>query len=417
MKNKLLTALLCLVVSFGLWLYVITVVSPGSESTFSDIPVEIRNINTLSERNLMILGETTPTVTLRLAGNRSDLLKLNSQNITVQVDASRIIEPGKAELSYTVTYPGNVPNNALTIQTRNPDYIVLEVVERAEKKVPVEFSVNKETIPENYMADNPKTEVKQIKISGPADRIALIEKAVVNIDLTGRTESIHENFTYTLCDAEGSPVDAKYVETDTQQVFVDLRIQRYKVIPLRVNIIPGGGATEKDVTVSFSPDEIMVYGSEAALEKLEYLEVGTLDLGLFTGDQSITFPIELPDGITHAAGEGAMVTVDLSFGSLQTKELTVTNIVLENIPEGMVVKYHAPSLAVTVRGPQDLVEALLKAHHLTAVADLKNVTPGGHMWPVTIQIDGKFPAVGTIGSYQIALEVSEATKAQAQAEE
>ena len=416
MKSKLLTALLCLIVSFGLWMYVITVVSPGSENTFTDIPVEIKNINTLTERDLMILGDTTPTVTLRLAGNRSDLLKLNSQNITVQVDASKIIEAGLAELSYTVSYPGNVPNNALTIQSRNPDYIVLEVVDRAEKPIPVEIIANKESVPPNYIPDEPTSEVKQIKISGPADRIALIEKAVINIDLTGRTESIHENFTYTLCDKDGNPVDAKYVETDTQQVFVDLLIQRYKIIPLRVNIIPGGGATEKDVTVSFSPDEIMVYGSEAALEKLEYLEVGTLDLSLFTGDQSITFPITLPEGITHATGEGAKVTVDLSFGDLVIKKLSVTNIVLQNIPEGMTAKSHTGALEVTVRGPQELL-GVLQASHLTVVADLKNVTPGAHKWPITILIDKKFPVVGTIGSYQIAVAVSEVTEEQNQAEE
>ena len=416
MKNKLLTALLCLIVSFGLWMYVITVVSPGSESTFADIPVEIKNINTLTERNLMILGDVTPTVTLRLAGNRSDLLKLSSQNITVQVDASKIIEAGLAELSYTVSYPGNVPNNALTIQSRNPDYIVLEVVDWAEKPIPVEIIANKETVSPNYMADDPTSEVKQIKISGPADRVALIEKAVINIDLTDRTESIHENFTYTLCDKDGNPVDAKYVETDTQQIFVDLLIQRYKIIPLRVNIIPGGGATEKDVTVSFSPDEIMVYGSEAALEKLEYLEVGTLDLSLFTGDQSITFPIELPEGITHATGEGAKVTVDLSFGDLVIKKLSVTNIVLQNIPEGMVAKNHTGALEVTVRGPQELL-GVLQASHLTAVADLKNVTPGAHKWPVTILSDKKFPVVGTIGSYQIAVAVSEVTEEQNHTEE
>lgn len=411
MKSKLLTALLCLIVSFGLWMYVITVVSPGSENTFTDIPVEIKNINTLTERDLMILGDTTPTVTLRLAGNRSDLLKLNSQNITVQVDASKIIEAGLAELSYTVSYPGNVPNNALTIQSRNPDYIVLEVVDRAEKPIPVEIIANKESVPPNYIPDEPTSEVKQIKISGPADRIALIEKAVINIDLTGRTESIHENFTYTLCDRDGNPVDAKYVETDTQQVFVDLLIQRYKIIPLRVNIIPGGGATEKDVTVSFSPDEIMVYGSEAALEKLEYLEVGTLDLSLFTGDQSITFPITLPEGITHATGEGARVTVDLSFGDLVTNKLTVTNIVLQNVPEGMVAKNYTDFLEVTVRGPKELM-AMMDTSYLTAVADLTNVTPGTHKWPVTILIDKKFPVVGVIGSYQIAVAVSEAAEGQ-----
>ena len=39
MKNKVLTALFSLAVAFGLWLYVITVVSPGSEATFYNIPV------------------------------------------------------------------------------------------------------------------------------------------------------------------------------------------------------------------------------------------------------------------------------------------------------------------------------------------------------------------------------------------
>ena len=81
MKSKIIYGLLSVAIAFGLWLYVITAVSPGSESTFTDIPVEIRNINTLSERNLMLLGDTAPTVTLRLAGNRSDLLKLNSQKM------------------------------------------------------------------------------------------------------------------------------------------------------------------------------------------------------------------------------------------------------------------------------------------------------------------------------------------------
>ena len=406
MKNKVLTALVCFVVAFGLWMYVITVVSPGSESTFSDIPVEIKNINTLTERGLMLIGDATPTVTLRLSGNRSDLIKLSSQNITVQVDASKIIEAGKAELSYTVTYPGNVPNNALTIQSRNPDFIVLEVVERSEKNIPVEFLVNKDTVPEFYMPDDPTSETEFIKVSGPKDRVDQIAKAVVSIDLTDRTESIHESFTYTLCDEDGNPVDAKYVETDTQQIFVDMAIRRYKVIALDVEIIPGGGATEADVTYTLSPDELLVYGSEAALAELDKLIVGTLDLSLFNGDQSITFPISLPEGITHESGEGTVVTVELSFGSLQTKRLSVTNIVLENIPEGMSGKNYTPTLDVIVRGPKELL-ALLQSSHLTAVADLKNVTPGTHKWPVTITIDSKFSVVGTIGNYQIMVAVTE----------
>lgn len=406
MKSKLLTALLCFLVAFCLWTYVITVVSPDSESTFTDIPVEIKNSNVLTDRNLMILADEMPTVTLRLAGNRSDLLKLNSQNITVQVDASKITEAGTAELGYTVSFPGDVPNNALTIQSRNPDYIVLEVVERVEKLVPVEFSINKEAVPENYISADPVTEVTQVRISGPKERVEQIEKAVVTIDLTGRTESVHENFTYTLCNGEGKPVDAKYVQTDKEQIFVDMLIRRYKVIPLKVTVIPGGGATENDITYTLSPDEIMVYGSEAALAELEYLNVGTLELSQLANDQTLTFPINLPEGITHETGQGAVVTVELAFNNLEIKNLSVSNLLLENVPEGMSAKSFTGTVDVTVRGPKELV-ALINASYLTLVADLSDVTPGTHLWPVTVKVDEKFAAVGIIGTYAVTVQVTE----------
>ena len=39
MKSKILTFLLSVLFAFGLWLYVITVVSPDSSGTIGDIPV------------------------------------------------------------------------------------------------------------------------------------------------------------------------------------------------------------------------------------------------------------------------------------------------------------------------------------------------------------------------------------------
>ena len=76
MKNKLLAVLVSAVIAFGLWLYVITVVSPESEQTYYDIPVVLQNKDVLNERGLMIVGEA-PTVTLVLKGNRTILNELN----------------------------------------------------------------------------------------------------------------------------------------------------------------------------------------------------------------------------------------------------------------------------------------------------------------------------------------------------
>ena len=71
MKSKFWRVALSVAISLVLWMYVISVVSPESDETFYDIPVSYQN-DVLDERGLMIVSET-PTVTLHLKGNRSDL--------------------------------------------------------------------------------------------------------------------------------------------------------------------------------------------------------------------------------------------------------------------------------------------------------------------------------------------------------
>ena len=140
MKRKLITVLLSVLAAFSLWLYVITVVSPDSEASF-DVYVQVDNDSTLKEKGLMLNPNQKPMVHLKLSGNRTDLIKLTNENITVKVDAKNIQEydpNAQVQLNYTITYPGNVPNNAITVVSRNPDYIELDIWPYAEKTVPLE---------------------------------------------------------------------------------------------------------------------------------------------------------------------------------------------------------------------------------------------------------------------------------------
>ena len=83
MKNKLTSFLLSVVVAFGLWLYVTTTVSQEATLTIYNIPVVMEGESILSERNLMITAESSQDVDLTLSGKRSDLIKVNSNNITL----------------------------------------------------------------------------------------------------------------------------------------------------------------------------------------------------------------------------------------------------------------------------------------------------------------------------------------------
>ena len=89
-KNRVLSTLLAVSIAFVLWVYVITVVSPNSEVTIYNIPVVVQGEPMLESYGLMNVTENIPSVTLKLSGNRSDLNKVNSSNITVVVDLSKV---------------------------------------------------------------------------------------------------------------------------------------------------------------------------------------------------------------------------------------------------------------------------------------------------------------------------------------
>ena len=63
MKSKLSSMLLSIAIAFGLWTYVITSVSPGSEETYSQIPVILDGEALLAERNLMITSASASSAT------------------------------------------------------------------------------------------------------------------------------------------------------------------------------------------------------------------------------------------------------------------------------------------------------------------------------------------------------------------
>ena len=89
MKNKLISIGIAILIAFGLWMYVITEVSPNSEWTYYDVPVKLEGETVLKERQLIITGISDTSVDLTLSGNRSDLNQLNSANITLKADMTK----------------------------------------------------------------------------------------------------------------------------------------------------------------------------------------------------------------------------------------------------------------------------------------------------------------------------------------
>lgn len=407
MKSKITTILLSVAIAFGLWMYVITSVSPGSEETYYNIPVVMDAEAVLAERNLMITSTSATNVTLKLSGNRTDLYKVNSQNITLKSDLSKIYNEGTHSIGYSIAYPGDVANNAFDVVSQSPKYIVITVERRVTKPVPVEVKWIGST-PENFMSDreNKVLDNDYITISGPASVADLIEKAVIEVDLTEQRESISQSYRYTLCDAEDNAVDAEKITTNVEEVRLDVQIRRVKEVDLKLDVTYAGGANESNTTIEISPAKIRLSGGEAVLEELgDSIMLGKINLAEIAKNHTQTYVITLPEGVTNETGV-TEAEVTITFTGLSTREIVVENIKTVNVPEGMEAELITERFTVTVRGPSTVISKLT-AEDLLAVVDFTGAEADTATFKASIVFGEGFESVGALGTYSVSATVNE----------
>lgn len=415
MKSKVVTFLLALLFACGLWVFVVTVEQPESEQTYYEIPVIYQNNGEelMKDRGLMIVSER-PTITLKLKSTRTNLRNLNESNINILVSLANVTTPGTHKLNYSISYPGNVPSGEVSVVSASMEQISIRVENRITAPIPVEV------IPEGQLADPQNmialTEPEEIEldystieVSGPESVMQDVKKAVVYVDMEGQSQTIAGEYPFTLCDDDGNPV------TDTSNltlnpavnsVNVMLKIYRLKELDLKVKVIPGGGATEATSSINLSPQKIQVYGPESVLEKLEYLEIGVVDLSTITTTEIKTFPILLPEGVTNNTDINEAM-VEIKFPNLITRKLTVENVEFLNLPEGLEAVVNSGPLSVTLRGLPGQMGAL-KVSDLTVTVDMTDAQIGTVVKNMTVTISSRFPDVGVLSTTEVSVIVKEA---------
>ena len=398
MKNKLVSVAISVLIAFGLWMYVITEVSPNSERTYLDIPVKMEGETLLRERNLIITGMSSTNVDLTLSGNRSDLNELNSSNITLKADMTKIYDPGVHKIDYDITYPGNVASNAFNRENQYPDSITV-TVERLirNKEIPVNI-VYQGKAAEGYVVRRADAVLDNthILVTGPESVVDQITQAVITVDLEGQTESISQNYRFTLCNEDGEGVNSELITVNIEEVHMDLTIHRKKQVGLTVTVVPGGGATEEDVELTLSIDSIQLSGSDIALQQVgDTINLGTINLADYETSTDIIFTIPVYEGVTNDSGE-TEVKVKLAFRGLMTREIVITEFLITGVPEGYEGKVITEKLTIKVRGRSELVSKLT-AQDISARVDFTGEEPGDATVRVNITFSGKYKALGVLG--------------------
>lgn len=367
MKKKLITAALSLTIAIGLWMYVVMVIGPEYKDTFRN--VEVKLVGELNE-DFMILGDHHYTIDLVLSGNRSDLNKLNSSNILVELDQSKIQEVGRSPYRYEVQVP-----DTITIESRSPAGITLEVVRRKQKTVDIEFRFDEDLIPAGYGHLDVKPEMTTVEIAGPEEIIDQVSVAAVDIEINDKNNKtdIEGDYDLVFLDAKGKKVDASNITRLTEgadRISALLPIRVRKVIPLDVHVTEGGGVTKENITIT--PAQIFVLGTEEDLQGLNEWYINDpnnpIDLSELTDSTELLFDINLPDEFTNKSGfENAKVTVSLEGLVVESFVIKKEQIQQLNTPDDVLPEITEQQITVYVRGAEATVKALKEEDILVSV--------------------------------------------------
>lgn len=382
MKSKFLTLLLSLIISFGLWLYVVTVISPESEATYYNVPVELVGTEYLDAHDLIIVSDTKGLkMNLTLKGKRSDLSKITSANITILADLSVISNPGEHQIKCVVSFQ----SGSAEVQNKEPESISVTVAQQASKTIDVK-PIFTGSVPAGFEADTDAVMLdhQTLTVKGPRDVVDRISHAGINVDLSGKTSMLDNTYPLTLYGIDGQPMlNTQHVTANVTAVRAIVQIYRVKKVPVQFLLnYEGSGLGEGMARVHSQVETVTLIGSEAALAQTEDQLLFTIELSKYIISTTETFVPVLPEGVSCKEE----ILVYIGMPEMTTIWLNVDKFELNNVPNGLSIK-STGTTQITVWGPAEIL-ARLTSDDVVGVVDCTNVNTESGYAPATFKVRG-----------------------------
>ena len=404
--SKIIWALVSLLASLAIWTYVVSTENSVVTQIFRGVPVEFIGEETIrSTRNLVVTDLDTNNVRVEIRGPRRIVDSMDSEDLIAQVDVSKLSRSAYASMKYKIVYPEGVDTRNLAEVAYSPETVNFMVSTLNTVSIPVRGGYEG-TLADGFTAESPLFEPATISVTGPDAYLKDVAYAWVNF---GAGQTVSSSYTdeapFTLMNADGKPVSTEYLTSSQETILATLPILQVKDIPLSVELIEGSGATTANTVVTITPDRITLAGDSAILDGMNRIILSTIDLTDFRASFSETYTIPFDNSLRNVSGV-TDAKVDVEVVGLTTKNFTLKNISVTNVPEGVEATILSGSLDVVIRGTEEQLGELA-AENIRAVADLVDYkeSTGPFVVPAKIYVDG-FVDVGAVGDYQISVNLA-----------
>ena len=406
--SKIFWMIISLLFSLLMWTYVTSQDSSDQTRTISGIGIEFQGQQELlSEKNLSITDISAETVSITVRGSRSDISKLRAADIKAVVDVSNVAQPNNMTWTYKLSFPNYVNENDITVVSRNPETISFTVIKNSSKEIEIKGSFEG-TIADGCVAEEITFEPQTLSVDGPEDVIRRIDHAYVTFGKDQTIDSAYvEEADFTLRDANDAVISKEGLVFSSDKITATQPVLKSKDVPLKVNLVSGGGVSERNCTVSIDPQTIKIAGDSRVIDEIDSIELGTVNLGSLSGSYEQTFMITLDEGIENLTGV-TEARVSITINGTQTRTLTTTNIACQGVSSGYHVNIDTKEVEVTLRSTS--MEALnsVSPSDVSVVADLSDYgsTTGQVIVTARVTVVGH-DNVGAVGDVRVTVTIYE----------
>ncbi len=414
-NKKWFSILLALVVSVGLWVYVVTIENPVEDRNISNIPVVFVGEDVLREDyDLLITNSNVPMgVSLNLTGKLSDLNKLteNKTEIALNIDVSSLRNAGEYPFAFDIhdlKLPASVSAQNLTMNTMTPGQVSIVLEDLDERTVPVKILTEVDIL-EGYTADRLVQNYTDILIEGPADSVKKVAYAQAILKRENVDQTVTATLSYQLMDEAGEMINDTKITSKVSEIEVILPILMYKDVPLEAPVIAGGGASEEDTVIDISPKTVRLSADPKVLESIQSIKLPAVDLAsLMTNKEDVIRMITVPEGCTNLSGEQeATVSVQIKNKSIRQMRISSNHFSFTGVPTTLEATARTSVLPITIRANETDID-LISEDNVRVVIDFSNVTfsqtTTSMTMPAKIYIDG-YEGAGVIGETEYTIVV------------
>ncbi len=347
--------ILALFLGFMLWVVVVSIDNPVRTQVFTSIPVNVENGEIMEkEGKAYEVAESSRTVSVSVRAERAILDQLSRDNFVASIDLANYSD-GRVPINVRAT---RYADRITSVTPRTP-YAVVSVEELGERQFTIEAEITG-SVPEGYSVGEVVVANNLVRVAGPESIVSTIERAVVKVSVKGITRDIRTESLIEFYDKNGNPVSTNGLELSRTEANVLVSIWNNKDVPVIYSYtgIPADGyATTGNVIASVN--NVVLKGSASNLSGVDSISIPAAAVDITGATSSVTVTLDisdyLPSGVDLVDPESNTVsTVTIEIQALETinVEVPVSNITIDNVPQGMAATIGGvgETVVVSIRG-------------------------------------------------------------------